>query len=776
MFLMWIFTLSALPHALSASSIFCPDAEASDTNTDHMTDCLGLRFTWLHSVFDNFPSLLKFVLKLRCVTGLCPRDLEDYGCVCRYIPAGNPVDSLDSCCQSHRLCYQNAAPCRLQLPPLPNSSTCSAANTSCDAGDWCERRFCECDQAAVDCMSQSSYNWTLRGLAESFCPGTNQTDVLLAANDSVSFQLFNSSLLSAEMDSLTTSRVENHSDTTGMGDDLIIPPPGPPPSLMPAGWFDEGEGGAEDTDEQTAHPSFISDVNETVTEEALEQEERNEDQTTHSPPALSLDSGLSQLSSLSLGDENLKRNQSATPRTSHSDVTQSTWTTASLTTTRPSELTTVEGSVITPAKHMVPSSKEEEEEDDNENVKMMFTAVFVTTAAKTTTASSNKVEGSATPTTSASHKGPEPPTASGTTPVRSTTQIRGQQVASITPTAAKKSPSRNLTEAESDEEPQEKSRAAVTDRLPREDGGDSSQEEHTDGRAAAQKRTAPLFAWSLLEAVGFSDLQIEPDTKECSHSFTVYGSDGRAGREMPALGEMLHCLTGRCPHEYEMYGWPGRRRAAAGPAGQVLLLPSLLPEADQLQGLPVRQEAQCSGQGVTICDKLQCLCDKTTAECMAAAHFNHSLPTQQCGGPGPACRRPSRPPQPRLSHQSSEESEELPGGNSDTASADTHTLPPHQTDNSDESSDLKDEELPHPPPPASSEASREPPVLSGIQTHNHRPNAGQSQDQRPAGRPGTSGLEQNLSVRHKAELRQHGNNSAAELKKAHLEKFITLTL
>uniref|UniRef100_A0A3B4TL35 Phospholipase A2-like central domain-containing protein n=1 Tax=Seriola dumerili TaxID=41447 RepID=A0A3B4TL35_SERDU len=25
-------------------------------------------------------------------------------------------------------------------------------------------------------------------------------------------------------------------------------------------------------------------------------------------------------------------------------------------------------------------------------------------------------------------------------------------------------------------------------------------------------------------------------------------------REMPALGEMLHCLTGRCPHEYEMYG------------------------------------------------------------------------------------------------------------------------------------------------------------------------------------------------------------------------------
>lgn len=44
-----------------------------------------------------------------------------------------------------------------------------------DAGDWCQQRFCECDQAAIDCMTQSSYNLTLRGLAESFCSATNQT-------------------------------------------------------------------------------------------------------------------------------------------------------------------------------------------------------------------------------------------------------------------------------------------------------------------------------------------------------------------------------------------------------------------------------------------------------------------------------------------------------------------------------------------------------------------------------------------------------------------------
>lgn len=41
---------------------------------------------------------------------------------------------------------------------------------------------------------------------------------------------------------------------------------------------------------------------------------------------------------------------------------------------------------------------------------------------------------------------------------------------------------------------------------------------------------------------------------ECSHSFMVRAEDGRVVRELPALGEMLHCLTSRCPHDYEQYG------------------------------------------------------------------------------------------------------------------------------------------------------------------------------------------------------------------------------
>uniref|UniRef100_A0A3B4AW77 Phospholipase A2 n=1 Tax=Periophthalmus magnuspinnatus TaxID=409849 RepID=A0A3B4AW77_9GOBI len=35
---------------------------------------------------------------------------------------------------------------------------------------------------------------------------------------------------------------------------------------------------------------------------------------------------------------------------------------------------------------------------------------------------------------------------------------------------------------------------------------------------------------------------------------TVYGKDGRPLRQLEALGQMLHCASGRCPYEYEMYG------------------------------------------------------------------------------------------------------------------------------------------------------------------------------------------------------------------------------
>ncbi|XP_042353342.1 otoconin-90 [Plectropomus leopardus] len=268
---------------------------------------------------------------------------------------------------------------------------------------------------------------------------------------------------------------------------------------------------------------------------------------------------------------------------------------------------------------------------------------------------------------------------------------------------------------------------------------DSSQEKNTDDWDVAQKRAVPFFAWSLLESVGLSDIQLQPDSRDCSRSFTLYGSDGRARREMPALGEMLHCLTGRCPHEYEMYGCYCGQEGGGQPQDQLdrccffhhcclKQLGSMGCRAER----KLNAQISCEGgkprcQGATVCDKLQCVCDKTTAECMAAARFNHSLPLQQCRGPAPPCRRASRPPKPRLSPQSSEESEEAQGGNSDVnvgedqkpeSTQETNTPPPRQIHNSEES--------------------REPPTHGGMQTHNHRPSAGH----RPAGRPGGTAVKE----------------------------------
>uniref|UniRef100_A0A3P9CZ17 Otoconin 90 n=1 Tax=Maylandia zebra TaxID=106582 RepID=A0A3P9CZ17_9CICH len=814
MFLMYMFLLSALPNALPAGSIFCPDPEAY-----HMTDCLGLRFTWIHSVFDNFPSMLSFVSKLHCATGICPRDLEDYGCSCRYVAAGNPVDALDVCCEAHRLCYQNAAPCRQELPLAPYNFSCAAAaNTSCDAADLCQQRFCECDRAAMDCMTQSPYNSSLRGLADTSCSATNQTvwqngtksmtravedeeesesksqintDVLPAENTSESFNFSSSSFLpAAGMDPPTTGRVDNQSDTEAMEYNLSTPAP-----LMPAEELEEGAGGAAEVEEaEMTHLSYISkDLNESAAEEALEQEEINGDQMTHNPPAISRDSGLrfhgeetpteaeSELtSSLSSATENAQVNQTgASAPLGH--ILPSTPPTPP---TTPRELTSAAveesaetGLILAPTTTTTSpseSSEEEgngkEEEDNEEEQESVFDVLKTTTMTTATTPSAPRK----TP-----HTGETLPTSASTTSssaatvrtIAETTQRR--PATSVTPrwevhtrsttAAVLKPPPHSTAEAGSEEKT-----GTMTVKPPSVEGGeeDDLREKDSDDWFAPQRRAVPFFAWSLLESVGLTDIDLQPDTKECSRSFSVYASDGQSRREMPALGEMLHCLTGRCPHEYEMYGCYCGQEGGGQPLDQLdrccFFHHCCLKQISSMGCRPERKlnaQISCENakprcQGVTVCDKLQCVCDKTTAECMAAAHFNHSLPAPQCHGSTPPCRRASRPPKPlRVSPQSSEESDMEVGDASSEEDTAANTPPPLQPPHSHDSSHLKDAEkstpsagspgdLTHPPPPlspppspaASSEESGERPTLSGVQTQNPRPSAGQGQGQQPGDR------------------------------------------
>uniref|UniRef100_A0A8C3T4S0 Phospholipase A2-like central domain-containing protein n=1 Tax=Chelydra serpentina TaxID=8475 RepID=A0A8C3T4S0_CHESE len=135
-------------------------------------DCLGSHFTWLQSIFTNFPALLHFVNKMRCVTGLCPRDFEDYGCSCRFEMEGLPVDEADSCCFQHRKCYEEAVELECSWDPAKISMdiSCLTKNITCESGDPCERLLCNCDKAAIECFVNSHVNSSLNGLDVSFCP------------------------------------------------------------------------------------------------------------------------------------------------------------------------------------------------------------------------------------------------------------------------------------------------------------------------------------------------------------------------------------------------------------------------------------------------------------------------------------------------------------------------------------------------------------------------------------------------------------------------------
>ncbi|CAL8277392.1 unnamed protein product [Lota lota] len=490
MFLRWMFLLAAVAGGSAQTSVFCPTTGEPE---GLLIDCLGLRFTWLHALLDSFPSLVNFAARLRCGAGLCPRDLEDYGCSCRHREAGEPLDPLDSCCFNHRRCYQTviAAPCWQELPPLVDNLTCSTLNTTCDVGAPCARSFCECDADAVQCMALTSYNGSMRNLPETFCSGLEPTATTTTASST------KSPTATARSHRTTTVATRHHR--------AVAPPP-------------------------------RSDLHATLTTPPLRRVEEQEEQ-------------------------------------------------------------------------------EEQEEEQQEEER--------------------------------------PPC---------------------------------------DEE----------------QAADSSQ-----GGGVAQRRTG-LLSWSLLEAMGLTDIEFPPEGPECSESFTVSGRDGRPDRVLPALGQMLRCLTGRCPEEYQMYGcYCGQE--GRGPPQDPLdrccffhhcclrQISTMGCKAERRLSAQVSCEAgtpRCQGQGP--CDKLQCVCDKTSAECMAAAHFNNSRPPAQCQGPAAPCRRRPRPrvtPPP-----SSEESRETPGGHSHMKGG-KHTAAPTST------------------PAHSGETSRpqRPPTSSGIQPHNHQP-------------------------------------------------------
>ncbi|XP_041102658.1 otoconin-90-like [Polyodon spathula] len=182
-------------------------------------DCLGVRFTWLQTLLNNFPALFNFITKLKCLTGLCPSDLEDYGCSCRYeeedVPfddidingkiiremprlgemlycltgrcphefemygcycgqegRGRPVDDLDRCCFFHQCCLEQIQMFGCRPSRRFNAHiTCENREATCTGQNTCDKLQCVCNKASAKCMAASHFNETIAFLDKQQCRG-----------------------------------------------------------------------------------------------------------------------------------------------------------------------------------------------------------------------------------------------------------------------------------------------------------------------------------------------------------------------------------------------------------------------------------------------------------------------------------------------------------------------------------------------------------------------------------------------------------------------------
>ncbi|XP_068937401.1 otoconin-90 [Petaurus breviceps papuanus] len=142
---------------------------------------------------------------------------------------------------------------------------------------------------------------------------------------------------------------------------------------------------------------------------------------------------------------------------------------------------------------------------------------------------------------------------------------------------------------------------------------------------------------------GDSDVQAlelipkETRGKDCDRfTFVQLGDSGEVKQEMPQIGEMLFCLTARCPEDFESYGCYCGQEGRGDPVDpldrccfshhccleQVKKFGCELQKSSRSKVTCEDHKIKCRGQSV--CEKLLCFCDQTAAECMAAATFNDS--------------------------------------------------------------------------------------------------------------------------------------------------------
>ncbi|XP_041927587.1 otoconin-90 [Alosa sapidissima] len=172
---------------------------------------------------------------------------------------------------------------------------------------------------------------------------------------------------------------------------------------------------------------------------------------------------------------------------------------------------------------------------------------------------------------------------------------------------------------------------------------DSSAEKDTDEPELKQRKSSPFFSWSLLGSAGFPELPLAPPQDECVLS------------GYHALGQMLLCLTSRCPDEFHTHGCYCSHQDRGTPVDDwdrcCFIHQCCLDQLGRLgckKNRKLNAHISCeNGQaycvGVSVCDRLQCVCERVTAECMAATHFSN-ISQSECSGPRPGCMLKPRMP------------------------------------------------------------------------------------------------------------------------------------
>ncbi|XDC78292.1 hypothetical protein R6Z07F_009465 [Ovis aries] len=164
----------------------------------------------------------------------------------------------------------------------------------------------------------------------------------------------------------------------------------------------------------------------------------------------------------------------------------------------------------------------------------------------------------------------------------------------------------------------------------------------------------------------------ETSRKACDRLTVLHPGSRDHTRVRSQLGEMLFCMTSRCPEDFESYGCYCGQEGQGEPRDaldrcclshhccleQVRRLGCLLERLPQSPVLCVDGTPQCVGWN--LCAKLLCACDQSAAECMASAFYNQSLQlagSRECLGDRPNCEG-SGPAASAPASSSEEDSEE----------------------------------------------------------------------------------------------------------------------